>query len=506
MQAYIVMEFCHNCVANLLLEMKPGATLRRDKSQQLYELMESLQIAHDVADTMRFLHSAGIVHRDLKPANLLIDRLQRVKICDFGLARFMENRKRKVRVTMGIGTAAYMAPELLNTDRDEDQLLDGVKLDVYAFGIVLWGLLNRRKPYAGMKEGTIVDSVLKGHRPHLPFTESELEKSPFLAERYERRFSSQSTGSIVFDSSFSGNQERLAASAGDLLVAVESGTDPTGEFPRRNSAVDRRKSTGDSSDAAYKIATPPPESPLLIGGDGLCRDGFPFELAALCRACWDVDRRVRPHFHEIYVELLSFISNAGLEVWGGRRRRGIRISRRGTPTRPSVSNMRLRVSSRIKDKYRQWAILHRSRLDSKTQRTLPPIPPKSIKGFDFMPDVPVKTPDSETSTPPVVDSPSEESADGRGRSYSLRRRTSPGQRLISTLMSSKMTPPPRGTPPLPPAERSSSSITDEYPRLPPGLVSRNRNVSQRGSVRTEKDPSIRLSELKQFLQRDSRIF
>merc|ERR1719183_2976554 len=39
---------------------------------------------------LKYLHSAGIYHRDLKPANCLVNADCSVKICDFGLARAVE--------------------------------------------------------------------------------------------------------------------------------------------------------------------------------------------------------------------------------------------------------------------------------------------------------------------------------------------------------------------------------------------------------------------------------
>lgn len=40
---------------------------------------------------LKYLHSANIIHRDLKPANVLINgHGLAVKICDFGLARVIE--------------------------------------------------------------------------------------------------------------------------------------------------------------------------------------------------------------------------------------------------------------------------------------------------------------------------------------------------------------------------------------------------------------------------------
>jgi serine/threonine protein kinase len=35
------------------------------------------------------MHHLGIVHRDIKSHNILIDEGMSVKVCDFGLAKFM---------------------------------------------------------------------------------------------------------------------------------------------------------------------------------------------------------------------------------------------------------------------------------------------------------------------------------------------------------------------------------------------------------------------------------
>ncbi|HTN75531.1 MAG TPA: serine/threonine-protein kinase, partial [Pirellulaceae bacterium] len=38
-------------------------------------------------EALAFLHKSGVTHGDVKPSNLLIDRLNRIKLGDFGLAR-----------------------------------------------------------------------------------------------------------------------------------------------------------------------------------------------------------------------------------------------------------------------------------------------------------------------------------------------------------------------------------------------------------------------------------
>lgn len=72
-----------------------------------------------------------------------------VKLCDFGLASNSQQQK-------GAGTPAYMAPEL-HSGKSYNE-----KVDVYAFGILLWELIAKRVPFDGLSPFDIKQRVLEG--------------------------------------------------------------------------------------------------------------------------------------------------------------------------------------------------------------------------------------------------------------------------------------------------------------------------------------------------------
>jgi eukaryotic-like serine/threonine-protein kinase len=93
-----------------------------------------------VADAIASAHALGIVHRDLKPSNIIVDRLDRARVTDFGLARRVD-LEADASLPAAVGTPSYMPPEQA-TGRPADH-----RSDVYGLGAILYELVTGRPPF-----------------------------------------------------------------------------------------------------------------------------------------------------------------------------------------------------------------------------------------------------------------------------------------------------------------------------------------------------------------------
>jgi serine/threonine protein kinase len=118
---------------------------------------KTIDIAKQICEGLAEAHAMGIVHRDLKPQNIMIDREGKVKIMDFGIARFIMARGVTITGTI-IGTPEYMSPEQAE-GKEVDQ-----RSDLYSLGIILFEALTGRVPFEG---GTPLSIAMK-HKTELP--------------------------------------------------------------------------------------------------------------------------------------------------------------------------------------------------------------------------------------------------------------------------------------------------------------------------------------------------
>ena len=113
-----------------------------------------LQILNGV-DT---LHKEGICHRDLKPDNMVIGgENYDIKLCDFGYStKYINNDNNKKKLKSVVGTNYYCAPEIL-----EGKKYDGVKVDIFSIGALLFTLMTKKPAFEEAKINNISMNVNK---------------------------------------------------------------------------------------------------------------------------------------------------------------------------------------------------------------------------------------------------------------------------------------------------------------------------------------------------------
>jgi serine/threonine protein kinase len=146
----------------LVMELLEGETLSQRLQRGPLPVERALHIAQQLLEALSFMHRARLLHRDVKPSNVFLQRMrdgqERVKVLDFGLAKFTTPAVSGGDPTLTrdgaiVGTPAYMSPE-----QATGEIVDA-RSDVYASGVILFRMLSGRLPF----EGDAIDQV----RSHL---------------------------------------------------------------------------------------------------------------------------------------------------------------------------------------------------------------------------------------------------------------------------------------------------------------------------------------------------
>ncbi|XP_060218009.1 lysM domain receptor-like kinase 3 [Lycium barbarum] len=124
-----------------------------------------VQIALDSARGLEYIHEHTVpvfIHRDIKSANILIDKNFHAKVGDFGLTKLVENGNLNIP-TRFMGTFGYMPPEYGHSG------IISPKVDVYAFGVVLYELISSKEAVVkedGVDEARSLDALFGESHNH----------------------------------------------------------------------------------------------------------------------------------------------------------------------------------------------------------------------------------------------------------------------------------------------------------------------------------------------------
>ena len=129
----------------LLMELlEESLTRMLEHSRQPLPYSTEVDICHDIALAVAYLHSNDIIHRDLSSNNVLITAGRRAKVTDFGMSKIIDVTSSPALHTVCPGTLPYMAPEAL-----KEPPTYTMKLDCYSAGVLMIQICARQTPRTG---------------------------------------------------------------------------------------------------------------------------------------------------------------------------------------------------------------------------------------------------------------------------------------------------------------------------------------------------------------------
>ncbi|HVN77844.1 MAG TPA: protein kinase [Terriglobia bacterium] len=194
-------------ISFVVMELLPGETLHRRIMQRRPQWPQAVQMGIEIAEGLSVAHSKGIIHGDLKPENIFLTADDRVKILDFGLARWHHDvnsaeaefkTAAELPTVTGIvmGTIPYMSPEQLKGVHVDP------RSDIFSLGCVLQEMMTGKSPFARSTSAETMSAILKedppsllGFDPVLPMGLDQIVKR-CLNKEPDHRF--QSAGDLAF--------------------------------------------------------------------------------------------------------------------------------------------------------------------------------------------------------------------------------------------------------------------------------------------------------------------
>ncbi|XP_041066851.1 cytoplasmic tyrosine-protein kinase BMX-like [Carcharodon carcharias] len=138
----------------------------KDHGKELNQF-QLLEMCYDVTEAMAYLEDLQFIHRDLAARNCLVDNTLIVKVCDFGMARYVLDDQ-YISSTGTKFPVKWSSPEIFFYSKFSS------KSDVWAFGVLMWEVFTLGKmPYERFNNGDLIWKILSGYRLYKPRLASE---------------------------------------------------------------------------------------------------------------------------------------------------------------------------------------------------------------------------------------------------------------------------------------------------------------------------------------------
>jgi len=127
----------------LVMEYIDGETLEAllKKGTSPFPARKVMDWALELAKILEYLHTRKpdpVIFRDLKPSNIMLDSRGRIRIIDFGIARYFTAGK--IKDTYAMGTPGYSPPEQYGHGQSD------MRTDIFSLGVTLYHLLTNQDP------------------------------------------------------------------------------------------------------------------------------------------------------------------------------------------------------------------------------------------------------------------------------------------------------------------------------------------------------------------------
>ena len=156
----LLMELCDESLTHFL---------ERSKQPLAYHI--EVDLCHDIALALVYIHSKDIIHRDLSSNNVLL-LAGRAKITDFGMSKLLDANRRMTPLTLCPGTSVYMPPEALR-----EPAVYSKKLDCFSFGVLLIQVMTCLFPDPGPPKEVVDDPRSPTGTVEMPVLEGQRRKS-----------------------------------------------------------------------------------------------------------------------------------------------------------------------------------------------------------------------------------------------------------------------------------------------------------------------------------------
>uniref|UniRef100_A0A3P9P3G2 TGF-beta receptor type-2 n=1 Tax=Poecilia reticulata TaxID=8081 RepID=A0A3P9P3G2_POERE len=174
----------------LITAFHPIGNLQEYLTRHVISWEELQALSSSLARGVAHLHSdqlasgrpkVPIVHRDLKSSNVLVKNDLTCCICDFGLALCLDSSLSVDDLANSgqVGTARYMAPEVLEARLNLENIESFKQTDIYSMALVMWEMTSRCKTIGEVKDyepafgskvrqNPYVESMKDSDRPDIP--------------------------------------------------------------------------------------------------------------------------------------------------------------------------------------------------------------------------------------------------------------------------------------------------------------------------------------------------